>query len=278
MIINNGNFEYGLSSKTGPGKRENEDRAVVKTVVINREPCAMAVLADGMGGYSGGALASKLAVEAFDRWWVKKPFAKNFSPELIENEVSRLIRSINQQVIDYGNKRSHKMGTTITALLLFGSRYFIFNVGDGRVYSIKSSQNGLDSTTDNLERNPTIDEIEIQIDQLTDDQTWVAEQIKKGRLDKEQARLHPRRNVLLHCLGMENQFDIYRHSGKYASADIFLVCSDGFYSVFSNSEIAGIINFYISKDMSLQDISGEMLNVAHSRNTEDDATVILLRG
>lgn len=119
----------------------------------------------------------------------------------------------------YGRKDNLNLGTTLTVLLVVGARYSIVHVGDSRVYEISSSGN---------------------VKQLTEDQTFVHREIKAGRMTEEEAKTHPKRNVLLQCIGSSKQVQPELEHGNIKKDACYLVCSDGFRHVLSDEQIASI--------------------------------------
>ena len=120
-------------------------------------------------------------------------------------------------------------------------------------------------------------EQDVEIVQLTEDHSWVEQEIKKGRLTKEEARQHRKRNVLTQCLGIEKGVDPWSQTGFYQPSDLFLLCSDGFYSMFSNDEIGETILGLEKEYTNLQTLTEYLVKLANYSGTRDNITVILLR-
>ena len=98
------------------------------------------------------------------------------------------------------------LGTTITAFLLAGNRFFVWHVGDSRLYKISSSK----------------------IERLTNDHTVIAKEVAEGRLTEKEAKNDPKRNVLLQCIGASERVKPDMFCGEVKKGDILLLCSDGF--------------------------------------------------
>lgn len=121
----------------------------------------------------------------------------------------------------YGKKNKMNLGTTLTVLLVVGARYSIVHVGDSRVYEINKSG---------------------KVKQLTEDQTFVHRELLAGRMTKEEAATHPKRNVLLQCIGSSKKVEPEVVHGNVKKEACYLLCSDGFRHALSNEQIASINN------------------------------------
>lgn len=286
-MISKENWQIGISTDPGPVKERNEDYYFMKMVEDSEgQELTLVAIADGMGGYQAGDVASQIAVNMIDQWWDKhiKKFLKK------KDCLQRLVKEMNQIFIKINHKLLHlgpKIGTTLSVLILYKGQYAICHVGDSRIYQIKGGhigfQNffrakGQESDLHLLNRqNTEALEIDVEITQLTEDHSWVEQEIKKGRLTKEEARQHRKRNVLTQCLGIENGVNPWEQMGFYQSSDLFLLCSDGFYSMFSNDEITETILGLEKEYTNLQTLSDYLVNLANYSGTRDNITVILLR-
>ena len=132
----------------------------------------------------------------------------------IAKSLESLIQEENQMISVYGKEKNLLLGTTVSAVLLIAGWYLIVHVGDSRVYGLTED-----------------------VQQLTKDQTYVQREIDAGRLTKEQARQHPRRNVLLQCVGVQEKITPEWKSGVYYPGMGFLVCSDGFCNQLLDGEL-----------------------------------------
>ena len=126
-----------------------------------------------------------------------------------------ILSSENEGLLYYGKEHGIYLGTTITAILLVGRKYFVCHVGDTRLYKISSSK----------------------IRRLTNDHTVIAKEIAEGRLNDVDARRDPRRNVLLQCIGATEDVEPDMFCGEVVKGDILLLCSDGFRHEISEKEI-----------------------------------------
>lgn len=286
-MISNENWQVGISSDTGPVKKRNEDFYFCKLIAdADGHDFTMVAIADGMGGYQGGDTASQIAIETLNQWWEKHihKFLKkrDVLPKLIK-EMTQLCKKMNEELLRFGTK----IGTTLSILILYKGRYAICHVGDSRIYQFKGGnvgfQNffrskGQEESVNLLKRQHTETlEMDVEMTQLTEDHSWVEQEIRKGRLTKEEARQHRKRNVLTQCLGIEKGVDPWSQLGFYQPSDLFLLCSDGFYSMFSNEEISETILGLEKEYTDFQTLTDYLVKLAAYSGTRDNITVILLR-
>lgn len=251
-----GNWEFGITSHTGNIKKVNEDAAFIRIgKEKNNNEIILAMIADGMGGYQAGEQASKIAIERVKEWWDERIdyLLKRKNPtNHITDELVQLLELINLELIGLGKEYGIKTGTTLSLILMLNKEYLILHIGDSRIY-----------------------QLDTMLKQLTEDQSFVGVQVKQGRLTKEEARVHPQRNVLLQCLGVEADIEIIMKRGKYHFNDLFLLCSDGFFSLFSDEEIASMLNRFKREKFDLQTMSENLVERALLAGATDNIPVVL---
>jgi protein phosphatase len=155
-----------------------------------------------------------------------------------------VLRAISKDGSLYG------MGTTVVGLLLSGSIGAVAHVGDSRAYRLR---NGL-------------------LDQLTQDHTWVNEQVVAGFLSKEQARSHPLKNVVTRALGGESDVLVDVREVDLQPGDLYLLCSDGLTGMLSDADIRDRLD----SGRSLHEICRALINDSNARGGIDNVTVVLL--
>ena len=143
----------------------------------------------------------------------------------------------------------HGMGTTLTALLVHRGRAYVAHVGDSRCYLYRDGN----------------------CVQLTDDHTWVNEQVRAGALTKDEARDSKFRHIITRSVGFERDVMVDIHALAIEPGDCFVLCSDGLSNVVEGDEIARILaaNFY-------RQVPSLLVGVANDRGGEDNITVVLL--
>lgn len=251
-------FNASAVTDIGNTKKTNQDSVCVKIAQSEKYgQVAMAVLCDGMGGLDKGELASATVIRAFSKWFEEElPLSlKKLSWSALSDEWERIAKEQNYLIGQYGNKIESSVGTTLTAMLFIKDKYLIAHVGDSRVYSITSSVN-----------------------QLTEDQTFIAREIKAGRMTSEQAKVHPKRNQLLQCIGASRNVEPQMILGKTVKNSVYMFCSDGFRHVLTNEEIYENFNFdNLNDEQAMERNSRYLIDLVKSRNEKDNITVALIK-
>jgi serine/threonine protein phosphatase PrpC len=171
--------------------------------------------ADGMGGHQAGEVASKGAVELVIGQYY------NDTSHDIGTSLVRAFRAANQQIYEWARADAAKagMGTTLVAAVILGRKVYVASVGDSRVYLVNKQG----------------------IRQITEDHSWVEEQIKAGLLGRDEARRHPQRNVVTRALGSKPVVDVDLFEGTISEEDTLVLCTDGLTGLVEDREIAAIV-------------------------------------
>jgi protein phosphatase len=222
MNANAFTWEFAGASDTGRVRPGNED------AIAWDAGLGLALLADGMGGYEGGEIASNLAVKT-----VLESFSKPLAPHWREAEWTRnvsdpvlklyaAVSEANQSVHNTSLKqtRYEGMGTTFLAAYFHDDRVTLAHIGDSRIY---------------LWRNRTLN-------QLTVDHTMVQERIENGEITAAEAASDSYRGVLTRALGVDPVVEVDMRELTTRAGDIFLLCSDGCYDMLAYHEMAAIMN------------------------------------
>lgn len=248
-------FQVGVLLDIGDIKPTNQDSVLYRVEKINKYEVGLFVIADGMGGLAYGEEISNLVVTYLNRWWDEKLYPsvnyRDFQPDQVNQMLEAAVVEINVQAVNFSKQVDKKAGSTLSLLLVIGKRYFIKNVGDSRIYVIRKNERV----------------------QLTQDQSLVAQLLRNGEINQEEARNHKQKNVLTMCLGVFDEVKIFSAQGKVNSGDIFLLCSDGFYNYVAESAIIPIIN---SKDYKDFNQKAQLLrNAIPEGNARDNVSIIL---
>jgi len=171
-------------------------------------------VADGMGGYEFGGVASVRALEVFfdavSRW------TNGWQVNKLESILKRSVQDANLAVYQEATRRNARMGTTLTAACLIGNRLAIAHVGDSRAYLIRDGA-------------ATV---------LTRDHTAVGELVRARVISPEKARTHAQRSVLNRCLGVALIIQVDVYHATLQEGDVLILCSDGLWASLSDAEIA----------------------------------------
>jgi PPM family protein phosphatase len=217
------------------------------------------VVADGMGGHSHGEIASRIAVEAI-RDFVHRtadadatlPFEMDPKLGRHGNRIRAAIRIAHDKVLRAIRQDAslHGMGTTVVGLLVDGDSAAIAHVGDSRAYRLRNGR----------------------LELLTQDHTWVNEQVVAGFLSEEQARAHPLKNVVTRALGGDAEVDIDVREWLIEEGDLFLLCSDGLTTMLTDEEILA----RLKSASRLEDACSRLVRDANARGGYDNISVVLV--
>ena len=243
-----------ILAKTDIGKaREiNQDCFYVSA---EKDKLKMYIVADGMGGYSGGEVASNLAVLTVKKYLEDK--IKN-KTKLQEEQVIKILndsyRAAHSVIYEKSKleRELEEMGTTLDVCLIYNNKVYIAHIGDSRVYKINVSNNNF-------------------IEQLTVDHSYVQKLVKDGTITKEEAYNHPRKNMLMKALGGKDDFqepdiDVY----EFEKSNVLMMCTDGLTNMLRDNEILQIIY----KDINLADEN--LIREANEKGGLDNITVVLI--
>lgn len=255
-------MKYRIAVQTDVGIRKdtNQDSCCIKEAQTNKGTVLFAVVCDGMGGLAKGEVASGTLIKVFSDWFEKE------LPEILSmpdpvSEIKyrwdRMIKEQNSAIAAYGRSLNIQLGSTVTALIILeDNTYIICHVGDSRAYKITDTD----------------------ICMLTEDQTVIALEIKKGRLTPEQAKTDPRRNVLLQCVGASRIVEPAFYTGTACENQCFMLCSDGFRHVVTAAEIQKAFapsNNPDEKAMNAHAV--ELIDLNKFRHENDNITTILIK-
>ena len=209
-----------ILAKTDIGKAREMNQDCYYVSDIN-DDIRLFILADGMGGYKGGEIASSLAVSS-----VKNYILNNYNKILKEKDS---IKSLIKESIEYANKNIcekskldpeiQDMGTTLDVCIIYNNRVFIGHIGDSRVYRIRKNF----------------------IRKLTNDHSYVESLVKDGTISKEEAYNHPKKNMLTKALGCNSIVEPDIMYKGFLKDDILLMCSDGLTNMLKDDEIYKIL-------------------------------------
>lgn len=276
-------WSIGLATDKGPVKPVNEDRMFIRLL---KDPdgaeLLLTMVADGMGGYQYGDLASQTIVDFFDKW-VKTHQDKLFQamhPFIIfEQKWPEALLALNEKLIDYGSFYQKKLGSTLSILALYKGQYMIAHIGDSRIYQWEKLTPYRFNQTDRLyETEVETESLEKEqtLSQLTDDHSWVHMQVKQGKLSRQEAEVHPKRHVLLQCLGIEQKLNPSFSYGSYQANDQFIVCSDGFHTIYPEEQLLKILQNNKREKIDLQTKVEQLIDEVIQMGATDNITLLMI--
>lgn len=208
------------------------------------------ILADGMGGYNGGEIASRLATET-----TKNYIQNNF--DKIEHNKEDILKLI-KDAMEYANfvvyeearkdENLQGMGTTLDVCFIYNNKIYIGHVGDSRVYLIRK---------------------EI-VRKITKDHSYVQQLVEDKKITREEAEHHPRKNMLLKALGCTSYVEPDIRARNIEKNDIFLMCSDGLTNMVEESKMYEVVEQYKEKAPEI------LVNLANDAGGYDNITVITI--
>ena len=210
----------------------------------------IAIVADGMGGYKGGDVASQLCVNTIVRLFNSK-YTEDTD---IEELLYECVNAANIAVYDRSSESEYLrgMGTTVVLAAFVGKKVYILNVGDSRAYHINKDN---------------------KVKQITNDHTLVQEYINIGKITKQQARTHNYRHVITRAIGTDKRvmIDLFRLELK--AGERILLCSDGMYEYVDCDMIEEIMSKVSSEKMALKKI----MDISLSSGGADNVTVVIVK-
>lgn len=231
---------FGAVSDTGRLRNANEDSFFVSDHLL--------AVADGMGGHNAGEVASAMAVQLLRE-------AAVLPIDSSESFIG-LISTINDAIFAAatGTSEQRGMGTTLTAIAVAGSasideQVVVINVGDSRTYILRSGE----------------------LRQITIDHSYVQELVTEGVISADDARTHPRRNIVTRALGIDSRVIADSWTLPIVNLDRYLLCSDGLVDEISNEEILAIL----MQNIDPQRAAENLLAAANDRGGRDNVTVIV---
>lgn len=242
-------FEFYSQTDTGRVRSNNED-----TIALD-ESCALAVLADGMGGYAAGEVASGMACEfiktELGRWLSEA--ASNASDTDVKRAMDICVDNANRAIFSAANSNPTYagMGTTLVLGVFRSGRLLMGHIGDSRGYRWRSGQ----------------------FQQITKDHSLLQEQIDAGMLTPEQALFSANKNLVTRALGVEDLALLETHQHEVQSGDIYLMCSDGLSDMLRDQQMADIIAAHTS----LPDMGAALVAAANEAGGRDNIAVVLVR-
>jgi len=237
-----------LLSDVGCVRTNNEDSGrILRAPGNDGESAQLLVVADGLGGYNAGDVASALAVKTIEESY----------PEIIkdpEKAIKRTLETANAKIYKQSlqNRENAGMGTTCTVLLIQGSFAYSAHVGDSRLYLLRDGGIYL----------------------MSEDHSQVMDMVRSGLLELSEVRHHPDKNVITRALGRQPGVEVstWRQPLPLRVGDGFVVCSDGLYDDIEDNEIYEAV-----QGRSASSACAELVRLAKERGGSDNITIAVGR-
>ncbi len=243
-------IEIATATHSGMVRSHNEDSIAADAAV------GLAVLADGMGGYNAGEVASGIAVAM-----ISAELKKALATVAGELDVATAVKLVSEHAVRANNAifqasqsqpQYAGMGTTLVVALWHDDHMIVGHIGDSRLYRMRSSK----------------------LEQVTRDHSLLQEQIDSGLITKEQARHSQNKNLVTRAVGIDPEVEAEVHSYPVQVGDIYLLCSDGLNDMVTDEDMELTLS---SLQANLPLAAGQLVQQANDNGGRDNVSVILVR-
>ena len=242
------NYQFHAVTDPGRARENNED-----SVAFDAE-ALVAVLADGMGGYNAGEIASGMATafikSELSRWLIEAGALAQ--PKEIRRAMEICVDNANLAIYNSANANPAfaGMGTTLVLGVFKEGRLLVGHIGDSRCYRLRSNS----------------------LQQITKDHSLLQEQIDAGLITQEQAAVSPIKNLVTRALGVEQAVMLEVNEFSVEPGDLYLMCSDGLSDMVTDEVIARIAG----EASGLDQISGHLVTAANDNGGKDNISVLMI--
>ena len=242
-------LEYFSATDTGRARNNNEDSVAVD------EASHLVVLADGMGGYNAGEVASGMATSfiktELGRWLAEA--SDNASDTDVRRAMDICVDNANRAIFNAANSNPQYagMGTTLVVGVFRDGRLLMGHVGDSRGYRLRGGR----------------------LAQSTHDHSLLQEQIDSGLITAEQAAFSANKNLVTRAVGVEDTVLLETHLHDVLPGDTYLLCSDGLSDMLDDESIAQLLQ---SSD-ALSEVAAALVDAANDAGGKDNISVVLAR-
>ena len=232
------------ATDVGKVREVNQDCVFSSTGPVGCLP-NLFIVADGMGGHKAGDIASRLTVDS-----VVDKLSKVNSKDYISVITDTIIK-VNKEVIDKAAESQDYagMGTTLVVATVFDNILKVANVGDSRLYVVGED-----------------------IIQITRDHSLVEEMVINGQLDRADARVDKRKNIITRAIGGESKVEAEMFSVELKPEDKILMCSDGLSNMVDDAEILEIIN----REPDIEKVARMLIDAANENGGKDNISVVIV--
>lgn len=235
------------ATRAGENKAVNQDCFLCEAKSVG-EFANLFIVADGMGGYNGGEVASRFCVDH-----VKKHIEEVKNGTSVISVMKEAVSSTNDILRDKAAKSEEisRCGTTVVmATITNEDILYVANIGDSRLYHLSNNE----------------------LHQITEDHSLVEEMVKKGHISREKARFHPDKNIITKAIGSEPFIEPDFFEVKVKEGDRILLCSDGV----SNMMEEGRLKEILASPWELSEIGDTLVRTAVENGGKDDITLVII--
>jgi protein phosphatase len=242
-------WEFAALTDVGLARTHNEDDLLVDPAL------GLAVLADGMGGYKGGEVASAMAVSlvqaSFARWFAQGGLQA--PARVVRRALQAATDEANAAILGAGMRNAdlQGMGTTLVLAAFRPQRVLVGHIGDSRCYRLRNNK----------------------LEQLTRDHSLRQQQLDAGAITAEEALVSPHRNLVTRAVGVEPQVVLETHEHTARPDDLYLLCSDGLSEMVPDAQLFTLL----TQEIGLQQMASLLIAVANDNGGRDNIAVVLAR-
>lgn len=239
-------------SKTDVGQRRTNNEDSIFAKIYNKD-VALFIVADGLGGYESGEVASSILVDKISRYIEDNlELVVNYSEQKIKNVIHVALILANNEIyrLEKTDDKYKGMGTTVVLLLKVKSKLFYVSIGDSRMYYIPKNKSN--------------------ITQITVDDTYVNELVRTNVINEDEASTHPQKHILTKAVGILRgiEFDVNTLDKK---SGYVILCSDGITNMIKKEELLNSV-----KEIKFENLANELINLANKNGGVDNISAIVV--
>jgi protein phosphatase len=244
-------MNFVAKTDVGQKRKNNEDSFYVR---IYDEKLSVFIVADGLGGYESGEVASKMLTDSLSNDFDKNT---NMLKSLSQNEVEQFLKDslFNANALIYEMEKTDEkykgMGTTVTCVAKINDTIYYFSIGDSRIYYINNKFN--------------------EIEQITEDDTYVNELVKTNIIDISEVDTHPKKHILTKAVGVFKDIDTNIKTFEEREGYL-LLCTDGMTNMLEKVDILDIF-----KKNNFEKIAEKLVSKANDNGGNDNITVVVIK-
>ncbi len=241
------NYEFCLRTDPGLARENNEDSVTID------EPTRLGILADGMGGYNAGEIASGMATafikSELGRWLSQA--GRHANAKEVRRAMEICVDNANRSIFNAANSNPQYsgMGTTLVLGVFQDTRLMLGHIGDSRCYRLREGE----------------------FVQITKDHSLLQEQMDAGLITPEQAATSTNKNLVTRALGVEDAVLLEVNEHRVEPGDVYLMCSDGLSDMVDNDNIAQLL----ATDLPLEQKVVQLIDAANANGGRDNISVLL---
>ncbi|MBQ7774502.1 MAG: serine/threonine-protein phosphatase [Lachnospiraceae bacterium] len=237
------NLSIGCVTDIGYYRNKNQDRVMCKRELLGEHVLAVACVCDGIGSFADSEIASGMMIDGVSAWFdgVIKYFPNVISKSELIEDLDLTLQELNELLYEYRTEQGMEVGCTMSLMLMINYEYYIFHVGDSRVYCLRD-----------------------KLIQLTQDEV-ILKQIN-GRA----------KTMLVNYVGKNRLLSVNKQYGRASRADMYILGSDGLYELMTYEDVYDMKR-YISKDEDAEKVCRILVSLVLSRGEKDNVSCAILQ-